>query len=132
MFRLIDPDDIVVAGLYELYELQKAYQGDVLQGTPVSRGSGAGTARTAGRPADAAHFRPGDVLIVASATPDWAGLISGAAAVISETGGELSNLAIAAREQGVPAVFGLRGATGIIPEGARVEVNGTTGTVRWQ
>jgi pyruvate,water dikinase len=72
------------------------------------------------------------VLVVPDASPKWAALLSDAAAVVSETGGELSNLAITARELGIPGVFGVKRATELIPDGAAVEVNGTTGIVRWR
>ena len=37
--------------------------------------------------------------------------------------------AVVAREYGIPAVVGAAGATAVIPEGARVRVDGTTGAV---
>ena len=53
------------------------------------------------------------------------------AAVVAELGGSTSHLAALARERGLPAVLGARGATRRIPEGATVAVDGITGVVRW-
>jgi pyruvate,water dikinase len=128
LYRFIDLQDVVIV---DLFEREKAQDG-LLEGTPVSRGSAAGAARTPEQTAGAVDFRSGDVLIVPDASSKWVGLLSGAAAVIAETGGAMSDLATAAREHGVPAVFGVRRATNLIPDGATVEVNGTTGMVRWR
>jgi pyruvate,water dikinase len=127
MFRFIDLQDVVIA---ELYEREPARSG-LLRGTGVSRGSAAGVTRVAAKAPGPEGFQDGDVVVVPDASPRWAALLNNAAAVISETGGALSSLALVARELGVPAVFGVSQATELIPDGATVEVNGTTGTVRW-
>jgi pyruvate,water dikinase len=128
MYRFIDLQDVVVAELYE----RKPARSGLLQGTGVSRGSAAGIARTVARAAGPEELRSGDVLIVPDASPRCSVLLSGAAAIISETGGALSSLAVIARELHVPAVFGVREAKDLIPDSAAVEVNGTTGMVRWR
>ena len=51
--------------------------------------------------------------------------------MVAELGGSTSHLAALARERGIPAVLGARGATRRIPEGATVAVDGVTGVVRW-
>jgi pyruvate,water dikinase len=47
-----------------------------------------------------------------------------------EVGGVMCHAAIVAREIGLPAVFGARGATRLLRDGQRVEVEGRAGTVR--
>jgi len=47
-----------------------------------------------------------------------------------ETGGQLSHAAVVAREYGLPTVAGASGATQILKDGQRVEVDGTAGLVR--
>jgi pyruvate,water dikinase len=42
----------------------------------------------------------------------------------------LSHAAIVAREYGIPGVVGTRDATSVIPDGARIRVDGTTGEVQ--
>ena len=44
-------------------------------------------------------------------------------------GGALSHAAIVAREYGIPGVVGTRDATGLIPDGVRVRVDGDAGEV---
>lgn len=51
-------------------------------------------------------------------------------AIVTDRGGVLSHAAIVARECGIPAVVGSRDATALIPDGARVRVDGTKGEVR--
>ena len=51
-------------------------------------------------------------------------------AIVTDRGGQLSHAAIVAREYGIPGIVGTRDATRVIPDGARVRVDGTTGEVR--
>jgi pyruvate,water dikinase len=51
-------------------------------------------------------------------------LLSG---IVTDRGGSLSHSAIVAREYGIPAVVGSRDATRLIPDGARIRVDGTLG-----
>jgi pyruvate,water dikinase len=48
-------------------------------------------------------------------------------AVVTDRGGLLSHTATIAREFGIPAVVGTTEATRIIPDGARVRVDGSRG-----
>jgi len=50
-------------------------------------------------------------------------------AIVTDRGGQLSHAAIVAREYGIPAVVGTMNATDMIPDGARVTVDGAAGTV---
>lgn len=61
--------------------------------------------------------------------PPWVPLFALAAAVVADTGGELSHCAIVAREFAIPAVVGTLTGTRTIPDGARVRVDGTKGLV---
>jgi phosphoenolpyruvate synthase/pyruvate phosphate dikinase len=49
--------------------------------------------------------------------------------IVTDNGGLLSHAAIVAREYGIPGVVGTREATRLIPDGARVRVNGDAGEV---
>jgi phosphohistidine swiveling domain-containing protein len=66
--------------------------------------------------------------VVSTTSPAWTPLLGTIAAVV--TGGVLSHAATVAREYGIPAVVGAPGATAHIPDGRRVEVDGTAGLVR--
>lgn len=67
--------------------------------------------------------------MVKQTSPAWTPLLSVAAAVVTEVGGMLSHAAIVAREYGIPAVVGVKGATKMIGNGQRVEVCGKEGFV---
>jgi pyruvate,water dikinase len=109
--------------------LTEAEAGQVLKGTPASRGSYTGTARLLGSFEEYARLEPGDVLVCAMTTPAWTPLFPLAGAIVCDGGGMLSHTAVAAREYGIPAVVGVRNATRLIPDGARITVDGTAGTV---
>ncbi|MGI5165892.1 PEP/pyruvate-binding domain-containing protein [Spirillospora sp. CA-253888] len=72
---------------------------------------------------------PGAVLVVDILAPSLAAWLPRLSGVVSETGSPLSHLAILARELGVPAVVGLRGALDRFPPGTEVLVDGGTGRV---
>jgi len=52
-----------------------------------------------------------------------------AAAVVVNVGALMSHAVIVSRELGIPCAIAVQGATDRIPDGAMVEVDGTTGTV---
>lgn len=56
-------------------------------------------------------------------------LFIAAEAVVVDVGAPLSHAAIVSRELGVPCVVSATDASKRIPDGARIEVDGTTGTV---
>ena len=98
-----------------------------LRGTGASGGTAAGPAAVLGDVRDAARLRGGDVLVTRQTDPGWApvfGLVSG---LVIERGGLLSHGAIVAREFGLPCVVGVENATGRIPPGRRVTVDGDRG-----
>jgi pyruvate,water dikinase len=103
--------------------------GNALAGVPAAPGVADGEARVVAGPADFARVRPGDVLVTTTTTPAWTPLFPSLGALVTETGGILSHAAVVAREYGIPAVVGARGATTEIPDGARVRVNGSSGEI---
>ncbi len=68
-------------------------------------------------------FRPGEVLVSETTTPDWEPVMKTAAAVVTDRGGRTCHAAIIAREQGVPAVVGTGDGSTVIPDGAMVTVS---------
>lgn len=74
-------------------------------------------------------LEPGDVLVVRATSPAFNSVLSIAGAVITADGGVLSHAAVLARELGIAAVVGARGALDL-PDGSLVEVNPLTGRVR--
>jgi phosphohistidine swiveling domain-containing protein len=69
------------------------------------------------------------VLVTAITDPSWTPALALASALVTDMGSILSHGAILAREFGVPSVVGTRTGTLVIPDGARVTVDGGAGTV---
>ena len=81
---------------------------------------------------DLAAFRPGEVLVAETTSPDWEPVMKGAAAIVTNRGGRTCHAAIVARELGVPAIVGAEDATGKLTSGAMVTIScaeGETGHV---
>jgi phosphohistidine swiveling domain-containing protein len=106
-----------------------ATSGDVLQGTPASSGVARGRARIILNPGEISAFEPGDVLVAPQTDPSWTPLFVVASAVIVGVGALSSHAMIVSRELGIPCVAGLEGAAERIPDGAMIEVDGSTGAV---
>jgi pyruvate,water dikinase len=101
----------------------------LVTGTPSSPGRVSGPARLVHDVDGFDNVRRGDVLVCRTTDPAWTPLFSVVAAVVTETGGQLSHAAIVARELGIPAVVGAVGALTMVPSGRRVVVDGALGTV---
>lgn len=82
--------------------------------------------------ADVQHlseFKPGEVLVADTTTPDWEPVMKTAAAVVTNRGGRTCHAAIVARELGIPAVVGAEGATEILGGAGTVTVSCAEGDV---
>jgi pyruvate,water dikinase len=75
------------------------------------------------------RLEPGDVLVAPITSPAYNTVLPLIGAVVTDKGGALCHAAIVAREFGIPAVVGTVTATQAIPDGAKVRVDGTAGTV---
>lgn len=100
-----------------------------VSGRAVSPGAYIGTARVIEGPDESDRIQRGDVLVTASTSAAFNVVLPLLGAIVTDRGGQLSHAAIVAREYGIPAVVGTRTATETIPDGARVRVDGTAGTV---
>jgi pyruvate,water dikinase len=74
-------------------------------------------------------FRPNEVLIADTTTPDWEPVMKNAAAIVTNRGGRTCHAAIVARELGIPAVVGAGNATGQLRSGQMVTVSCAEGEV---
>jgi len=102
-----------------------------LHGIGVGDRTYRGRARRADSPEQAIdRLEPGDVLVVPCTTPAYNSVLTLAGAVVTADGGPLSHAAVLARELGIPAVVGARGALTEIPDGALVDVDPIVGAVR--
>jgi phosphohistidine swiveling domain-containing protein len=100
-----------------------------LGGLGASPGVATGVARVIRGPEEFGKLKTGDILVAPLTNPVWTPLFAIASGVVTEVGGMLSHGAIVAREYGIPAVMGIPGATGLVPEGKRVKVDGNKGIV---
>jgi phosphohistidine swiveling domain-containing protein len=104
--------------------------GDVMQGTPLSRGVAMGRARVARSLEEADQMQPGEILVTPFTDVGWTPFFSRAAGLATEVGSVLSHGAVVAREYGLPAVAGLPGVTRRFKTGDMLHLDGNTGEVR--
>jgi pyruvate,water dikinase len=104
--------------------------GDTLcEGRSVGSRVASGDVRVVTELGQLAEFRPGEVLVADTTTPDWEPVMKTAAAVVTNRGGRTCHAAIIARELGIPAVVGTDDATATLTTGTRVTVSCAEGDV---
>jgi len=109
----------------------------LLRGRAIGERIAQGSVRRIAHPRDLPTFRPGEVLVAATTTPDWEPVMKTAAAIVTEHGGRTCHAAIVARELGIPALVGAPQACTTLADGQPVTVTcaeGDTGRVidgRW-
>lgn len=109
----------------------------LLRGRAIGERIAQGSVRRIAHPRDLPTFRPGEVLVAPTTTPDWEPVMKTAAAIVTEHGGRTCHAAIVARELGIPALVGAPGACSTLTDGRPVTVTcaeGDTGRVidgRW-
>ncbi|RMD96471.1 MAG: hypothetical protein D6816_18865 [Bacteroidetes bacterium] len=109
------------------YEVADAPEGALL-GSPVSPGVVEGIVHVVHDP-QTETLAPGEILVAPYTDPGWTPLFINAAGLIMEVGGQLTHGSVVAREYGIPAVVGVRGATQRLHTGQRVRVDGNRGVV---
>ena len=102
----------------------------VVHGLAVNTGVYEGPARLVADSTDFDRVQRGDVLVTRMTSPYFTVVLPLLGAIVTDRGGQLSHAAIVAREYGIPGIVGTRDATRVIPDGARIRVDGTTGEVR--
>ncbi|MGD8842593.1 MAG: phosphoenolpyruvate synthase, partial [Gammaproteobacteria bacterium] len=95
----------------------------VTQGRAVGTKIAAGTAHVIEQIEQLGQFRPGEVLVSDTTTPDWEPVMKTAAAIVTNRGGRTCHAAIIARELGIPAVVGCGDATRSVHNGDVVTVS---------
>jgi phosphohistidine swiveling domain-containing protein len=103
--------------------------GPRLAGLGVSQGVYTGRARVVHSPADFDRVEAGDILVASTTSSGYNVLLPLLGAIVTDRGGAVCHAAIVAREFGIAAVVGTGEATTRIPDGARISVDGTNGTV---
>lgn len=104
-------------------------QGESIAGVSGCTGIARGRARVLLSPDDPSALDAGDILVAPITDPSWTPLFVTAAAVVVDVGAPFSHAAIVSRELGIPCIVSATDATVRIPDGAQIEVDGTTGTV---
>ncbi len=106
----------------ETYHLEK--KGQVLaRGRSVGEKIASGKARVIPDVAHLSSFRPGEILVADTTTPDWEPVMKTAAAIVTNRGGRTCHAAIVSRELGIPAVVGAEDATEKLHTGQQVTVS---------
>lgn len=100
-----------------------------IRGLGASKGSYEGTARRVAGSTEFHRIVEGDVLLTEATTEAFNILLPLLGAIVTDSGGLLSHAALVAREYAIPGVVGTRNATDLIPDGARVRVDGDAGVV---
>ena len=104
---------------------------EALKGCGIGTAPYRGRARVATDPESALQaMDPGDVLVVRFTTPAYNTVLAIAGAIVTADGALLCHAAVMARELGIPAIVGARGALQEIPDGAEIEVDPVAGVVR--
>ena len=99
-------------------------RGEILTaGRSVGEKIASGVTRRIEDPSHLSEFKPGEVLVADTTTPDWEPVMKTAAAIITNRGGRTCHASIIARELGIPAVVGTGDATTCVPDGAVVTVS---------
>ena len=99
-------------------------RGEILaEGRSVGEKIASGVAKRIENPKHLSEFKPGQVLVTDTTTPDWEPVMKTAAAIITNRGGRTCHASIIARELGIPAVVGTGDATTCVPDGEVVTVS---------
>jgi pyruvate,water dikinase len=111
------------------HEVQIEITEGQLKGIPVSSGLIEGPVRVVNSLGDAQKLQPGEIMVAAFTDIGWTPYFSIIAGLITEIGSPLSHGAVVAREYGIPAVVGAKGARKFLKNGDIVRLNGNNGII---
>ena len=120
----------MTAAVQAVVEVLESTSADALTGTGVGEDVYVGVARVVTSPEQALDLEPGDVVVALYTAPTYNAVLLLAGALVVEQGGLLCHAAVIARELGIPAVVGAKGAMTHIRDGDTVEVDPRAGRVR--
>lgn len=108
--------------ILETYVLEK--RSEILaRGRSVGDKIASGKAHVIPDISDLPSFKPGEILIADTTTPDWEPVMKNAAAIVTNKGGRTCHAAIVSRELGIPAVVGAGNATEVLETGREITVS---------
>jgi pyruvate,water dikinase len=120
----------IMIAMGEVFGSSKAeHEEQLVRGLAASPGVYEGPARLVSGPTEFDRIVEGDVLVTESTTEAFNILLPLLGGIVTDAGGLLSHAAIVSREYGIPGVVGTRQGTSLIPDGARVRVDGIAGEV---
>lgn len=99
------------------------------EGRSVGGKIASGKARVITEVSQLPGFRPGEILVADTTTPDWEPVMKTAAAIVTNKGGRTCHAAIVSRELGIPAVVGAENATEKLSTGTEATVSCAEGDV---
>ena len=105
------------------------YDEDKLKGLGSSAGKVTGIAKVVHDPNDAGEVTQDMILIARETDPGWLFLMLASKGMVVERGSMLSHTAITGRKFGIPTIVALPAATTRIQDGAKIEMDGSSGTV---
>ena len=108
--------------ILETYVLETR-SGILAKGRSVGDKIAFGKARMISDISDLPSFKPGEILIADTTTPDWEPVMKTAAAIVTNKGGRTCHAAIVSRELGIPAVVGAGIATEVLDTGREITVS---------
>jgi len=100
-----------------------------LRGTPVSSGIVQGKVRIVHTLSDADDLEEGEIMVASFTDVGWTPYFSIIAGLVTEIGSPLSHGAVVAREYGIPAVVGAKGAKQFLKTGDLIVLNGDKGII---
>jgi len=108
--------------ILETYVLEK--KSNVLtKGRSVGDRIASGKAHVIPDVSDLPSFKPGEILIAHTTTPDWEPVMKTASAIVTNKGGRTCHAAIVSRELGIPAIVGAGNATEVLETGREITVS---------
>jgi pyruvate,water dikinase len=100
-----------------------------LKGIGASSGLVTGRARVCRDLSEIATLERGDILVTVATDPGWTTVFSIISGLVVETGGVVAHAVMISREYGLPCVSNVIRACDVIPDGATITIDGSTGRV---
>jgi len=111
-------------------ESKKVESGEIMKGTPVSRGIATGPARVVKSTEDALKLEQGEIMVAEFTDIGWSPFYCLIEGLVTEVGSALSHGGVVAREYALPLVANVAGATQSIKTGDIITIDGGAGIVR--
>lgn len=110
-------------------EVELDLSSEQLRGIPVSGGVMKGRVRIVNTLAEADQLQEGEIMVASFTDIGWTPYFSIIAGLITEIGSPLSHGAVVAREYGIPAVVGAKGAKKFLTNGTWICLDGNRGII---